>query len=74
MTFEVLKVLSGDSVYVKRQVELYREVTLMVVHHGGKIGGAAKMLVRKGSSKQQKVRPGRLWLNIKPRDINISFA
>ena len=57
--FEALKVLCSDSEYDKRQIELYMETTLMAVHHGGKVGSAARTLAKKKSSKPAKSRAGK---------------
>ena len=51
--------LCRDSVYGKRQIKIYKEATLMAVHHGGKVGGAAKTLANKGSSKFAKSEAGK---------------
>jgi hypothetical protein len=66
-TFEVLKVLCNDSVYGKRQIDPYKEVTFMAVHHGGKVGGAAKTLASKGSSKPAKSKAGKTLANHKAK-------
>ena len=51
--------LCSYSVYVTKQIELYKEATLMAVHHGGKVGSAATTLAKKDSSKPAKSRAGK---------------
>lgn len=51
--------LCSYSVNVKKQIEIYRENTLMTVHHGGKVGSAAKTLAKKDSSKPAKSKAGK---------------
>lgn len=43
------------------------EVTHMAVHHGGKVGSAAKTLARKDSSKPAKSRAGKTLANHKAK-------
>ena len=43
------------------------EVTIMAVHHGGKVGGAAKTLAKKDSSKPAKRRAGKTLANHKAK-------
>ena len=59
--------LCNDSVYGKRQIELCKEAILMAVHHGGKVGGAAKTLASKGSSKPAKSKAGKTLANHKAK-------
>lgn len=39
----------------------------MAVHHGSKVGGAAKTLPKKGSSKHAKSRAGKILANHKAK-------
>jgi hypothetical protein len=50
ITIVILNMLCSYSAYVKRQIEIYKETTLMAVHQGGKVGRAAKTLAKKDSS------------------------
>lgn len=43
------------------------EVTHMAVHHGGKVGSAAKTLAKKDSSKPAKSRAGKTLANHKAK-------
>ncbi len=43
------------------------EVTIMAVHHGGKVGSAAKTLAKKDSSKSAKSRAGKTLANHKAK-------
>lgn len=43
------------------------EVTHMAVHHGGKVGSAAKTLAKKDSSKSAKSRAGKALANHKAK-------
>lgn len=63
----MLNLLSSYSVYVKKQIEIYRKDTLMAVHHGGKVGSAAKTLAKKDSSKLAKSRAGKTLANHKAK-------
>lgn len=45
----------------------------MAVHHGGRVGSAAKTLARKILRSLQKAEPARHWLITKPRVINITY-
>ena len=42
----------------------------MAVHHGGKVGKAAKTLATKGSSKSAKSKAGKTLAVTKPRSTN----
>lgn len=59
--------LRSHSAYVKRQVKLYKEDAYMVIHHGGKVGGAAKTLAKKDSSKTAKSKAGKTLANHKAK-------
>ena len=63
----MLDLLCSYFVYVTKQIELYKEATLMTVHHGGKVGSAAKMLSKKDSSKTAKSRAGKTLANHKAK-------
>ena len=67
ITVLMLNLLCGYSAYVKKQIEIYKETTLMAVHHGGKIGRAAKILAKKDSSKPAKSRAGKTLANHKAK-------
>lgn len=43
------------------------EVTFMAVHHGGKVGSAAKTLAKKDSSKPAKSKAGKTLANHKAK-------
>lgn len=68
ITVVMLNLLCGYSAYVKKQIEIYKETTLMAVHHGGKIGRAAKTLAKKDSSKHAKSRAGKTLANHKAKN------
>ena len=59
--------LCSYSTHVKRLIDLSKEATRMAVHHGGKVGCAAKTLASKGSSKPAKSRAGKTLANHKAK-------
>ena len=67
MSIVMLNMLCCYSVYVKKQIEIYWEDTLMAVHHGGKVGSAAKTLAKKDSSKLSKSKAGKTLANHKAK-------
>lgn len=51
-----------------RYINVFKEITLMAVHHGGKVGGAAKTLAKKDSSKSAKSKAGKTMANHKAKN------
>lgn len=67
MSIVMLNLLCCYSVYVKKAGRITMEGTLMAVHHGGKVGSAAKTLAKKDSSKSAKSRAGKTLANHKAK-------
>ena len=54
-------------VRIHARPEINKEVNQMAVHHGGKVGKAAKTLASKGSSKTAKSNAGKTLANHKAK-------